>query len=136
MKSRIFMTTLATTLLLGAVGCGEQAQQTTNEAPRSAGTNAEQGATSASAPTQGSAGNATVATPNASQLTTQVKNALNKDPKIATYKLEVEALPENYIVVLKGKVPTEAEKWRAEQVAVDAINNPTFAIDNQLVPQK
>lgn len=132
MTSRALTAAFAVALLLGAVGCGDQAQQETNEAPRSAPTNADQGATSADAPTGGSAGNTAMTVPNASQLTSKVLNAFKADPKIAVYKLQVEALPKEYMVVLKGIVPAEAEKWRVEQVAVDAINDATFAIDNQL----
>lgn len=118
---------------LGAAGCGDQAtngdrpaggETGSTTAPATGGAGAGTGATGG--------GTASAGTPTAAQLNDAVTKALNADATIKGYNLKVEAMPEQYMVALKGTVPSDTEKYRAEQVAVDAIKNPTFAIDNQL----
>ncbi len=126
MRLPVGKTALATAtaaLLLGTVGCGQQtAEQTTAPATP----NAASGATSG-----GSTGTTGAATSSPAALVKTVQSAFAADAKVAGYKLQVQADPQG-LIIIKGAVPDDAEKYRVEQIATDAIKNPTITVDNQL----
>ncbi|HYB93760.1 MAG TPA: BON domain-containing protein, partial [Vicinamibacterales bacterium] len=67
--------------------------------------------------------------------TVDVKTALIADKSIDAGAIDVDTYQDKKVVVLRGSVPTEAQKQRAEQIARD--NAKGYTIDNKLavVPQ-
>ena len=114
--------TAAAALLLSAVGCGQTAEQTTSPATP----NAASGTTSG-----GSTATTGTTTASTADLAKTVQNAFAADAKVAGYKLQVQADPQG-LIIIKGAVPDDVEKYRVEQIATDAIKNPTITVDNQL----
>lgn len=67
--------------------------------------------------------------------TIDVKAAIIADDTIDSGAIDVDTYQDKKLVVLRGSVPTQAQKTRAEQIARD--NAKGYKIDNQLavVPQ-
>lgn len=63
--------------------------------------------------------------------TVDVKTAIIADKTIDSGAIDVDTYQEKKLVVLRGTVPTEAQKQRAEQIARE--NATGYTIDNQLV---
>ena len=67
--------------------------------------------------------------------TVDVKSALIADKTIDSGAIDVDTFQDKKVVVLRGSVPTEAQKARAEQIAKE--NAKGYTVDNRLavVPQ-
>jgi len=67
--------------------------------------------------------------------TIDVKSALIADKTVDSGAIDVDTYQDKKLVVLRGSVPTEAQKARAEQIARE--NATGYTIDNRLavVPQ-
>ena len=63
--------------------------------------------------------------------TIDVKTAIVADKTIDSGAIDVDTYQDKKLVVLRGSVPTEAQKQRAEQIARE--NATGYRIDNQLV---
>ena len=63
--------------------------------------------------------------------TVDVKTALIADKTIDSGAIDVDTYQEKKLVVLRGSVPTEAQKIKAEQIARD--NAKGYTIENRLV---
>ena len=63
--------------------------------------------------------------------TVDVKTALIADKTIDSGAIDVDTYQEKKLVVLRGSVPTEAQKQRAEQIARD--NAKGYTVENRLV---
>ena len=63
--------------------------------------------------------------------TIDVKTAIVADKTIDSGAIDVDTYQDKKLVVLRGSVPTEAQKQRAEQIARE--NASGYRIDNQLV---
>ena len=63
--------------------------------------------------------------------TVDVKTALIADKTIDAGAIDVDTYQEKKLVVLRGTVPTEAQKQRAEQIAKD--NAKGYTVENRLV---
>lgn len=68
--------------------------------------------------------------------TVDVKTAIIADKTIDSGAIDVDTYQDKKVVVLRGSVPTEAQKQRAGQIAKD--NASSYTIDNQLavVPKR
>jgi osmotically-inducible protein OsmY len=68
--------------------------------------------------------------------TLDVKSAIIADKTIDSGAIDVDTYQDKKLVVLRGSVPTQAQKERAEQIARN--NATSYKIDNQLavVPTK
>ena len=62
--------------------------------------------------------------------TGDVKSALIADKNVDTSAINVDTISDTKTVVLRGSVPTEAMKKRAEQIA--RRESPGYTVDNQL----
>ena len=63
--------------------------------------------------------------------TVDVKTAIIADKTIDSGAIDVDTYQEKKLVVLRGSVPTEAQKQRAEQIAKD--NAKGYTVENRLV---
>lgn len=63
--------------------------------------------------------------------TVDVKSAIIADKSIDSGAIDVDTYQEKKLVVLRGSVPTEAQKQRAEQIARE--NAKSYTIENRLV---
>jgi osmotically-inducible protein OsmY len=63
--------------------------------------------------------------------TVDVKTAIIADKTIDSGAIDVDTYQEKKLVVLRGSVPTEAQKQKAEQIA--RANATGYTIDNRLV---
>ena len=63
--------------------------------------------------------------------TVDVKTAIIADKTIDSGAIDVDTYQEKKLVVLRGSVPTEAQKQRAEQIARD--NAKGYTVENRLV---
>ena len=63
--------------------------------------------------------------------TVDVKTALIADKTIDAGAIDVDTYQDKKVVVLRGTVPTEAQKQRAEQIAKD--NAKGYTVENRLV---
>jgi osmotically-inducible protein OsmY len=63
--------------------------------------------------------------------TVDVKTAIMADKDIEAKGIDVDTYADRKTVVLRGTVPTEAQKARAEQIARDHAKG--YTVDNQLV---
>lgn len=63
--------------------------------------------------------------------TVDVKTAIIADKTIDSGAIDVDTYQDKKLVVLRGSVPTEAQKQRAEQIARE--NAKGYTIDNRLV---
>ena len=63
--------------------------------------------------------------------TVDVKTAIIADKTIDSGAIDVDTYQEKKLVVLRGSVPTEAQKQRAEQIARE--NATGYTIENRLV---
>jgi hyperosmotically inducible protein len=63
--------------------------------------------------------------------TVDVKTALIADKTIDAGAIDVDTYQEKKLVVLRGSVPTEAQKQRAEQIARE--NAKGYTVENRLV---
>jgi osmotically-inducible protein OsmY len=68
--------------------------------------------------------------------TVDVKSAIIADKQIDSGAIDVDTFQDRKLVVLRGSVPTEAQKARAEQIARD--NAKGYKVENKLavVPQE
>ena len=66
--------------------------------------------------------------------TVDVKTAIIADKTIDSGAIDVDTYQEKKLVVLRGSVPTEAQKQKAEQIARE--NAKGYTIDNRLVVAK
>jgi osmotically-inducible protein OsmY len=62
--------------------------------------------------------------------TVDVKTAIIADKTIDSGAIDVDTYQDKKVVVLRGSVPTEAQKQKAERIAKD--NASSYTIDNQL----
>lgn len=62
--------------------------------------------------------------------TVDVKTAIIADKTIDSGAIDVDTYQDKKVVVLRGSVPTEAQKQKAEKIARD--NASSYTIDNQL----
>jgi osmotically-inducible protein OsmY len=62
--------------------------------------------------------------------TVDVKTAIIADKTIDSGAIDVDTYQDKKVVVLRGSVPTEAQKQKAEQIAKE--NATSYTIDNQL----
>ena len=62
--------------------------------------------------------------------TVDVKTAIIADKEIDSGAIDVDTYQDKKLVVLRGSVPTEAQKQKAEQIARDHAKS--YRIDNQL----
>jgi osmotically-inducible protein OsmY len=63
--------------------------------------------------------------------TIDVKTAIIADKTIDSGAIDVDTYQDKKVVVLRGSVPTEAQKMRAEQIARD--NAKGYTVENRLV---
>ena len=63
--------------------------------------------------------------------TVDVKTAILADKSIDAGAIDVDTFQEKKLVVLRGSVPTEAQKQKAEQIARD--NAKGYTVENRLV---
>jgi osmotically-inducible protein OsmY len=63
--------------------------------------------------------------------TVDVKTAIIADKTIDSGAIDVDTYQDKKVVVLRGSVPTEAQKQKAEQIARE--NAKGYTIDNRLV---
>jgi len=63
--------------------------------------------------------------------TIDVKSAIIADKTIDSGAIDVDTYQDKKVVVLRGSVPTEAQKQKAEQIARD--NAKGYTVDNRLV---
>lgn len=63
--------------------------------------------------------------------TVDVKTAIIADKTIDAGAIDVDTYADKKVIVLRGSVPTEAQKRRAEQIAKE--NAEGYTIDNRLV---
>ena len=63
--------------------------------------------------------------------TVDVKTAIIADKTIDSGAIDVDTYQDKKVVVLRGSVPTEAQKQKAEMIARD--NAKGYTIDNELV---
>ena len=63
--------------------------------------------------------------------TVDVKTAIIADKTIDSGAIDVDTYQDEKLVVLRGSVPTEAQKQRAEQIARD--NAKGYTVENRLV---
>ena len=63
--------------------------------------------------------------------TVDVKTAIIADKTIDSGAIDVDTYQDKKLVVLRGTVPTEAQKQRAEQIARD--NAKGYTVENRLV---
>ena len=63
--------------------------------------------------------------------TIDVKTAIIADKTIDSGAIDVDTYQDKKVVVLRGTVPTEAQKQRAEQIAKD--NAKGYTVENRLV---
>ncbi len=63
--------------------------------------------------------------------TVDVKSAIIADKSIDSGAIDVDTYQDKKLVVLRGSVPTEAQKQRAEQIARE--NATSYRIENRLV---
>jgi osmotically-inducible protein OsmY len=63
--------------------------------------------------------------------TVDVKTAIIADKSIDSGAIDVDTYQDKKVVVLRGSVPTEAQKQRAEQIARD--NAKGYTVENRLV---
>lgn len=63
--------------------------------------------------------------------TVDVKTAIIADKTIDSGAIDVDTYQEKKLVVLRGSVPTEAQKMKAEQIARD--NARGYTVENRLV---
>jgi osmotically-inducible protein OsmY len=63
--------------------------------------------------------------------TVDVKTAIIADKTIDSGAIDVDTYQDKKLVVLRGSVPTEAQKQRAEQIARD--NAKGYTVENRLV---
>ena len=63
--------------------------------------------------------------------TVDVKTAIIADKTIDSGAIDVDTYQDKKLVVLRGTVPTEAQKQRAEQIAKD--NAKGYTVENRLV---
>ena len=63
--------------------------------------------------------------------TVDVKTAIIADKSIDSGAIDVDTYQDKKVVVLRGSVPTEAQKMRAEQIARD--NAKGYTVENRLV---
>jgi osmotically-inducible protein OsmY len=63
--------------------------------------------------------------------TVDVKTAIIADKTIDSGAIDVDTYQDKKVVVLRGSVPTEAQKQKAEQIARD--NAKGYTIENRLV---
>ena len=63
--------------------------------------------------------------------TVDVKTAIIADKTIDSGAIDVDTYQDKKLVVLRGSVPTEAQKQRAEQIAKD--NAKGYTVENRLV---
>ena len=63
--------------------------------------------------------------------TVDVKTAIIADKTIDSGAIDVDTYQDKKVVVLRGSVPTEAQKQRAEQIARD--NAKGYTVENRLV---
>jgi osmotically-inducible protein OsmY len=63
--------------------------------------------------------------------TVDVKTAIIADKTIDSGAIDVDTYQDKKVVVLRGTVPTEAQKQRAEQIAKD--NAKGYTVENRLV---
>ena len=68
--------------------------------------------------------------------TMDVKSAIVADKQVDSGAIDVDTFQDRKVVVLRGSVPTEAQKARAEQIARDHAKG--YTIENKLavVPQE
>jgi osmotically-inducible protein OsmY len=66
--------------------------------------------------------------------TLDVKSAIIADKSIDSGAIDVDTYQEKKLVVLRGSVPTEAQKQKAEQIARD--NAKGYTVENRLVVAK
>ena len=66
--------------------------------------------------------------------TMDVKSAIIADKTIDSGAIDVDTYQDKKVVVLRGSVPTEAQKSRAEQIARE--NAKGYTIENRLVVAK
>jgi osmotically-inducible protein OsmY len=63
--------------------------------------------------------------------TVDVKSAIIADKTIDSGAIDVDTYQDKKVVVLRGSVPTEAQKQKAEQIARD--NAKGYTVENRLV---
>jgi osmotically-inducible protein OsmY len=63
--------------------------------------------------------------------TVDVKTAIIADKSIDSGAIDVDTFQDKKVVVLRGSVPTEAQKQKAEQIARD--NAKGYTVENRLV---
>jgi osmotically-inducible protein OsmY len=63
--------------------------------------------------------------------TVDVKTAIIADKSIDSGAIDVDTFQDTKVVVLRGSVPTEAQKQKAEQIARD--NAKGYTVENRLV---
>jgi osmotically-inducible protein OsmY len=63
--------------------------------------------------------------------TVDVKTAIIADKTIDSGAIDVDTYQDKKVVVLRGSVPTEAQKMKAEQIARD--NAKGYTVENRLV---
>jgi osmotically-inducible protein OsmY len=66
--------------------------------------------------------------------TVDVKTAIIADKSIDSGAIDVDTYQDKKVVVLRGSVPTEAQKQKAEQIAKE--NAKGYTVDNRLVVAK
>jgi osmotically-inducible protein OsmY len=66
--------------------------------------------------------------------TVDVKSAIIADKTIDSGAIDVDTYQDKKVVVLRGSVPTEAQKQKAEQIARD--NAKGYTVENRLVVAK
>lgn len=107
MMRKLLQTTLALSLLVGSAACANTARGVVQDTKDNA--SAVRGGLE----------------------TVDVKTALIADKSIDTANIDVDTYQDTKIVVLRGSVPTEAMKARAEQVAKE--NATGYKVENRLV---
>jgi osmotically-inducible protein OsmY len=63
--------------------------------------------------------------------TVDVKSAIIADKTIDSGAIDVDTYQDKKVVVLRGSVPTEAQKQKAEQIARDSAKG--YTVENRLV---
>lgn len=112
MKSNLALTLITLTLAAGAAGCAQTAQGVVTDTKENA------------------------AAVRGGLETMDVKTAIIADKTIDSGAIDVDTFQDKKLVVIRGSVPTEAQKAKAEQIARDRAKG--YTIQNQLavVPTK
>jgi len=112
MKHSLAFTLVALTLSIYAAGCARTAQGVVTDTK--ANTSAVRGAIE----------------------TLDVKSAIIADKTVDSGAIDVDTFQDKKVVVLRGSVPTDAQKTKAEQIARD--NAKGYTVENRLavVPNK